>query len=248
MSERKVQNKYVDPYFNQDYLVKVKKPKERQDNVRMMLPFSFKCDTCGNYFRTGTKINMRKETVENQDYLGIPIYRFYLKCLLCYTEMSMTTDPKNHDYRLEHGGTRMYESWKDARAAEEMLKKIRENEEEGDNIKLLEYKTYDSRKEMNESEALTEIRGMSLRNAKTELEDMIDVLNKRDFKVDKEETDRFKERVKQKDLENNKEEDLFRKPKKIVKREAITEKKSDKKESLLSRLKSKRKVKLKQKQ
>ena len=40
----------------------------------MMLPFSLKCNICGNYLRMGTKFNMRKETVENEDYLGIEIY------------------------------------------------------------------------------------------------------------------------------------------------------------------------------
>ena len=49
---------------------------------------------------------MRKETVKNEDYLGIPIYRLYLKCLICYSEMSMKTDPKNHDYIMEHGADR----------------------------------------------------------------------------------------------------------------------------------------------
>lgn len=47
---------------------------------------------------------MRKETVLNENYLGIRIYRFYFKCTHCYTEVTFKTDPKNHDYVLEFGG------------------------------------------------------------------------------------------------------------------------------------------------
>lgn len=114
----------------------------------MMLPFSIKCDTCGNYFKAGTKINMRKETCLNEDYLGISVFRLYMKCIICYSEMSMKTDPKNHDYTMEHGATRMYEAWKDYRAIDNIIKEVRENEEEGNNMKTLEHKTYDAKKEM----------------------------------------------------------------------------------------------------
>lgn len=181
MAERKVLNKYMDPNFNHEKLVKLKKPVEKQDNVRNMLPFSIRCDTCGNYLRIGTKINMRKETVVGENYLGIPIYRFYMKCVFCYTEMTMKTDPKNHDYAMELGAVRLYESWKDARAAEELLTKIRKNEEEGDNMKFMEYKTYDSKKEMDTLEAIDEIRIMSRGNAKLTTETVVDALNKRDY-------------------------------------------------------------------
>ena len=181
MAERKVQNKYIDPNFNHEKLVKIRKPMEKQDNVRMMLPFSIRCDTCGNYLRVGTKINMRKETVLHEDYLKIPIYRFYMKCVFCYTEMTMKTDPKNHDYTMEQGAVRLYESWKDARAAEELLQEIRKTEEEGNTMKFIEHKTYDSKKEMDALEAIDEIRLMSRGNAKLSIENMLDALNKRDY-------------------------------------------------------------------
>ncbi len=48
--------------------------------------------------KAGTKTAMRKETVENETYLDVPIYRFYMKCFVCYQEMTMKTDPKNADY------------------------------------------------------------------------------------------------------------------------------------------------------
>ena len=170
MSERKVQNKYISKYFNHEKLVKLRKPIEKQHNVRMMLPFSLKCNTCSNYFKICTKINMRKETCQNESYLEIPIYRLYMKCIICYSEISMKTDPKNHDYTLEHGAVRLYESWKDSRASEGLLREIRERDEEGNNMKLLEYKTYDSRREMRALEVLEGIREIGREDERVDLE------------------------------------------------------------------------------
>jgi Saf4/Yju2 protein len=51
----------------------------------------------------GTKFNMRKETVLNEKYLGVYIYRFYFKCTRCYSEITMKTDPKNAGYICEFG-------------------------------------------------------------------------------------------------------------------------------------------------
>jgi hypothetical protein len=62
MSERKVLNKYYPPDFDHTKLEKVVRPRDKQDNVRMMLPMSVRCDTCGNFLYIGTKFNMRKET------------------------------------------------------------------------------------------------------------------------------------------------------------------------------------------
>jgi hypothetical protein len=80
----------------------------------MMLPMSVRCNTCGNYLYIGTKFNMRKENVLNEDYLGIRICRFYLKCTYCYSEITFKTDPKNHDYIVEHGAMRNYDAFRDA--------------------------------------------------------------------------------------------------------------------------------------
>jgi hypothetical protein len=195
MADRKILNKYIDPNFNHEKLLKLRKPVEKQDNVRMMLPFSIRCDTCGNYLRIGTKINMRKETVIGETYLGIPIFRFYMKCCFCYSEMTMTTDPKNHDYLMEQGAVRLYESWKDARAAEEMLHEIRKNEEEGDTMKYIENKTYNSKREMDTLEAIDEIRLMKRDNARLSLESVVDALNKRDYHLDDEELKRYIDKV-----------------------------------------------------
>lgn len=40
-----------------------------------------RCKTCGEYIYKGKKFNARKEDVDNESYLGIRIYRFYIKVL-----------------------------------------------------------------------------------------------------------------------------------------------------------------------
>lgn len=86
----------------------MKLPKNRQYTVRLMAPFNMRCVTCGEYIYKGKKFNARKEDVEGQDYLGIRIYRFYIKCTRCLQEISFKTDPQNTDYEIEAGATRNF--------------------------------------------------------------------------------------------------------------------------------------------
>ena len=109
MGERKVMNKYFPPDFDHTKIPKqerskVEKIKERFV-VRMMLPMSVRCQTCGEYMYKGKKFNSRKENVEGPDgdYLGIQIFRFYFKCVTCSAEFTIKTDPKNMDYVVEGG-------------------------------------------------------------------------------------------------------------------------------------------------
>ena len=113
MAERKVLIKYYPPDFNPALLPKNHRPRDKQDNVRNMLPMTIRCNTCGNYHYIGTKFNMRRETVWNENYLGIRIHRFYFKCTYCYSEITFKTDPKNHDYIVEEGGARNYDPYRD---------------------------------------------------------------------------------------------------------------------------------------
>jgi len=195
MSERKVLNKYYDPTFNPDKLPKNKRAKDKQDNVRMMLPMTMRCTTCGNYLYIGTKFNMRKETCMNEEYLTIKVFRFYFRCTGCYAEITFKTDPKNHDYVVEHGARRNYEAWKDAQEAEKTLKEIRENEEEGNAMKSLEYKTHDSKREMEIMDALDDIKQYNKRKAQITHDQLLDVMLKH-YEEDEEEAKEGREAVK----------------------------------------------------
>jgi hypothetical protein len=123
MADRKVLVKYFPPDFDPTKLAKAGRARDKQDNVRMMLPMSVRCNTCGNFLYIGTKFNMRKETCMDLDYLGIKVFRFYFKCTCCHSQITMRTDPKNHDYVCEHGASRNYEAWRDIAHAESILEK-----------------------------------------------------------------------------------------------------------------------------
>ena len=61
-------------------LPKGKRPDNNMMKVRMMLPMSIRCQTCGTYMYKGTKFNTRKEDVEGENYLGIQVRAHALYC------------------------------------------------------------------------------------------------------------------------------------------------------------------------
>lgn len=50
--------------------------------------FYDRCDNCGEYIYKGKKFNSRKEDVEDEYYLGLRIFRFYIKCPRCVSEIA----------------------------------------------------------------------------------------------------------------------------------------------------------------
>ncbi|KAF9466434.1 CWC16 protein [Collybia nuda] len=165
MSERNaVLNKYFPPDFDPDLIPRRKQPKNSQQVVRLMAPFSMRCNTCGEYIYKGKKFNARKETVEGEDYYGIKIFRFYIKCTLCSAEITFKTDPKNTDYSAEHGASRNFEPWREERAVEEEDRLAKLEEEENNPMKVLENRTVDSKREMDILDALQDIRARNARN------------------------------------------------------------------------------------
>merc|ERR1712186_117523 len=148
-----------------------------------MFPFTMICDACGEYNYTGTKFSSRCETIKNESYLGLKVYRFYGRCKHCWSEFTFKTDPKNSDYTMESGGKRTYEAWKDADMAESELKKQQE-EAAKDQMRALEQKSIDVQAEMQRIEDLDAIRTMNKRNGSRDqtIEDALGFLFKRSEK------------------------------------------------------------------
>ena len=180
MSERKVLTKYYPPEFDPSKIART--PKHLRPTgpktipVRLMAPFSMKCTSCGEYIYKGRKFNARKETTEEK-YLTISIYRFYIRCTRCSSEITFKTDPKNMDYTSERGANRNFESWRDPESVElketdeERLDRLEmEDADEAENaehnaMEELEQKMEESKREMQVADALDEIRQ---RNARIE--------------------------------------------------------------------------------
>ncbi|KAJ1930359.1 Pre-mRNA-splicing factor cwf16 [Tieghemiomyces parasiticus] len=166
MSERKVLNKYFPPDFDPSKVPRSKKPKVEQHKVRLMAPFSMRCNTCGEYIAAHKKFNARKETVHGEKYLSIQIFRFYIRCPRCAAEITFKTDPENLDYVAEHGAKRNFESAKATTQTPEERRQAKEAaEEELDPMKALENRTAESKREMEMIDALDELR---TRNARAE--------------------------------------------------------------------------------
>lgn len=183
MADRKALNHYYPPDFDPSKIPRRKQAKDAQQTVRLMAPFSMRCLSCGEYIYKGKKFNARKELVIGQDYYGIKIFRFYIKCTQCSAEITFKTDPKNADYTAEHGASRNFIPTKDEDQEEngengELLTEEEKLERklekmEGDPMKQLETRTLDSRREMEILDALQDIR---TRNARLERVDTETVL------------------------------------------------------------------------
>lgn len=148
--------------------------RNRQYTVRLMAPFNMRCKTCGEYIYKGKKFNARKEDVEGDDYLGIRIYRFYIKCTRCLQEISFKTDPKNTDYEIEAGATRNFMALK---LAEEQAQREEdeEKEEEATNpMKLLEKRTQQSKQELELLESLEELKDLNRRQQTIDYDQMLE--------------------------------------------------------------------------
>ncbi|XP_034431382.1 splicing factor YJU2 [Hippoglossus hippoglossus] len=190
MSERKVLNKYYPPDFDPSKIPKLKLPKDRQYVVRLMAPFNMRCKTCGEYIYKGKKFNARKETIQNELYMGLPIFRFYIKCTRCLAEITFKTDPVNTDYAMEHGATRNFQAEKLIEEEEKRIQEEREEEELNNPMKVLENRTKDSKMEMEVLENLQELKELNQRQAQVDFEGMIGLyreIEKRKVEREKEE-------------------------------------------------------------
>ncbi|KAK3308784.1 CWC16 protein [Chaetomium strumarium] len=187
MSERKVLTKYYPPDFDPSLVGRARKSKTSQagpkvQTVRLMAPFSLRCVACGEYMYRGRKFNARKETPVGEKYLGIQLYRFYIRCTRCSAEIVFRTDPKNQDYVVERGAKRNTEPWKrglegemeetDEQRLERLEREMAEAEGEVERNAMaeLEAKTEDAKREMAVADALDEIRSRNARLEKAQRE------------------------------------------------------------------------------
>lgn len=156
MSDRKVLNQYIPVDYDPSLIPKGLHKRPHQYKTRVMLPFNVQCTSCNHFMYRGRKFNAKKET-SDQKYLGISIFRFYLRCENCANEITFLTDPQNFNYTLERGAVRMFEY---ALEKEQALRKIREEkerDEKGDVMKMLENRTLDSLRERQLVETLDEL-------------------------------------------------------------------------------------------
>jgi len=156
MSERKVLSKYYPPDFDSSKLVQNNGAKKgpKQQTVRLMAPFTMRCNTCGEYIYRRKKFNARKENPQEK-YLSTKLFRFRIRCTRCRAEITFKTDPKNKDYTAERGAKRNFEPWRE--------EKSEEAEEEDNRMEELEKKQMDSKREMELMDALDEVRASNAR-------------------------------------------------------------------------------------
>ncbi|EDQ91250.1 uncharacterized protein MONBRDRAFT_19988, partial [Monosiga brevicollis MX1] len=177
MGERKVLNKYYPPDFDPSQVPRMKMSKDRQYKVRLMAPFNMRCLNCGNYIYKATKFNAVKETVQGEEYLGMRIYRFYIRCPRCCGEITFKTDPKNTDYECEAGATRNFETWrmKDriGTVDDEEALLAAEATEEQNAMRALEERTKESKQEMDIIDALEEIQDANARASKVDVDSIL---------------------------------------------------------------------------
>ena len=196
MGERKVLNKYYPPDFDPAKLPKLHIPKDRQYVVRLMAPFTMRCLTCGNYVYKGKKFNARKETAIGEKYLGIQIYRFYIKCPQCLSEISFKTDPENTDYVVDNGAYRTFQAERLAEMEEERIIQEKEEEEASNPMVALENRTKESKQEIDVIDALEEIRDYNAKNAQVKFEDLLGKHMESKVREEKELIDEDKEEAK----------------------------------------------------
>ncbi|KAM0847105.1 hypothetical protein ACQ4PT_055232 [Festuca glaucescens] len=161
--------------FNPGKIPRQKEPKNRQMKVRMILPMSIRCGTCGTYIYKGTKFNSRKEDCIGETYLGIQIFRFYFKCTRCSAEITFKTDPQNSDYLVESGASRNFEP---CREDDEVVdkEKRKQGEDMGDAMRAPENRSNDSKQDMAILAATEEMQSMKFRHAGVSVDQMLEIL------------------------------------------------------------------------
>ncbi|CAM0955571.1 unnamed protein product [Alopecurus aequalis] len=114
MGERRVLSRFAPPGEGDDFFNAARRrrqPDNQPIKVRMVIPMTLRCDTCGNYIYKRTKLNSRKECCIGEIYSGTQIFRFYFKCTRCSAEITLKTVPQNSGYTAESGATHNLGPW-----------------------------------------------------------------------------------------------------------------------------------------
>lgn len=197
MGERKVLNKYYPPDWDPKKIPRMRLGKFRQYKVRLMAPFNMRCKTCGHYIYKSTKFLAIKETVSTETYLGLYIFRFYIKCPNCCAEITFKTDPKNTDYVCEHGATRNFEGWRASDQVgtvdDELLQDEAKEDGESNPMRALEQRTKDSRREMDILDALEDIKDLNARAANIDTDDIVAAMHQQKQKSTLTEEERLRQ-------------------------------------------------------
>lgn len=183
-----------------------------------MAPFNMRCTTCGEYIYRGKKFNAKKEDVIGKTYLGIQVYRFYIKCTKCLAEITflvnfkhlnfefsnhsnnfkfcfLKTDPENQDYAMEFGAIRNFESVRLAEIQAEKEAKKEKEEEENNPMKILENRTRDSRREMAALETLEDLRELNAAHATVDPKVLIEEEAERKRKLEEQQIEEDEEEI-----------------------------------------------------
>jgi len=158
-------NEYYPPDFDPEKLPRMRQMggqgqgRDKIMEIRTMLPWNIRCNTCGHYMHRGTKFNSRVEAaIDYPKYLDyITIRRFYIRCLNCVSNITFVTDPEAVDYAMEKGATRLFETRRLNATLEKQEKERREKEAKENPMAALEKRTEDSQREMLLLENLAEL-------------------------------------------------------------------------------------------
>ena len=101
----------------------------------------------------------------SDNYLSIPIIRFYIRCPECTAEITFKTDPQNGDYQCEAGATRNAQPYPKVTKPDVMVSDEGGGEEdyEADPLAAIERKIDATRTEMKVSDGLDALRSANAR-------------------------------------------------------------------------------------
>ena len=142
--------------------------------IRTMAPFNMRCNGCGYYTNKGTKIQSNVDKFPDYMYMNrLTIWRFHIRCVNCKGVMVFRTDPENKDYAMISGGTRSFRSAYD-RARQEQADEAATKEVEDNNpMKLLEDRTFASKRELEEVELLEDLQDLRTKPSQTDAGDLL---------------------------------------------------------------------------